>query len=54
MSRHGVKRFVVDVPPEFHKSVKRKALEEDISVSKLIRDFLAEWVKEPPKEPEKP
>ena len=54
MSKHGVKRIVVDVSPEFHKSVKRKALDKEISVSKLIRDFLTEWLEEPPKEPEKP
>jgi Arc/MetJ-type ribon-helix-helix transcriptional regulator len=47
MSDSGVKRITVDVPIEFHRQVKRKALDEGKTVSEVVRVLLIEWLEKP-------
>ena len=52
MQDHGVqyKRITVDVLPEFHRQVKRRALDLETTVSDVVRDLLAKWLEESPNE----
>jgi Arc/MetJ-type ribon-helix-helix transcriptional regulator len=44
MADRGVKRITVDVPAEFHKQVKRRALDLGTTVSDVVRELLTEWL----------
>ena len=47
-----VKLIQARVPVELHKAVKKKAIDQDITVSELIRKLLLAWLEEeePPEE----
>ena len=47
-----VKLIQARVPSELHKAVKKKAIDQDITVSELIRRLLLDWLEkeEPPEE----
>jgi len=41
-----IKLIQARVPVELHKAVKKKAIDQDITVSELIRKLLLEWLEE--------
>jgi len=47
-----VKLIQARVPVELHKAVKKKAIDEEITISALIRKLLENWLKEQEKKPE--